>query len=577
MRRTRSLTALVVTTTLLAIAAGAHAVDLANGKRVTLRDKANPKQDSLSFTYRQDPGLFSLVDPTCGSGNQTTLQIVTSAQIGPEVTLPCANWKVTGTGYRYAAKAGNAGGVRAIGFKAGSLVLRAAGPPYAALGGPAAWVETRFRVGSTLYCGRFEQPPSQFLRNQVDLVVAKGPTVPCQLTCGNGIVEPGEACDDGDLVSGDGCDANCTPTACGNGIPTAGEDCDDGNTTPGDGCRADCTLEVCGDGILDAGEDCDDGNVTGGDCCSAVCGAEAAGSACMDDGNLCTDDECDGAGACTHPANSAPCNDHDGCTTNDVCSGGTCSGTLLAPWVNEFDYDDNAVPLNGDRDEFIEIAGPAGTDLGGYQIASVEGAGPGCLGTGSVGAGFANVLATVPPGTVLGDDTGTGIGFFVACFANTSTNVSAVGGCDVVLPAPFTDTNLQNGHLTNTDESSCPDGILVLDADDNLIDAISYEGVVANAGPYGPFFHVTPPYVAPRDEGWLLRVSIEKTTSTLARALAASEWRDPSELGAFLCSGQIGFTCPTNTATPGAENPLQSLACGSPCAAFLDEGASLIE
>ena len=33
---------------------------------------------------------------------------------------------------------------------------------------------------------------------------------------------PGEQCDDGNLVSGDGCDANCTVTACGNGIVTAG-------------------------------------------------------------------------------------------------------------------------------------------------------------------------------------------------------------------------------------------------------------------------------------------------------------------------------------------------------------------
>jgi cysteine-rich repeat protein len=36
----------------------------------------------------------------------------------------------------------------------------------------------------------------------------------CTLTgaiCGNGIIEAGEACDDGNLVNGDGCD-NCTLT-----------------------------------------------------------------------------------------------------------------------------------------------------------------------------------------------------------------------------------------------------------------------------------------------------------------------------------------------------------------------------
>jgi cysteine-rich repeat protein len=349
-------------------------------------------------------------------------------------------------------------------------------------------------------------------------------------------------------VSGDGCDANCTATACGNGIATGSEACDDGNVVDGDGCRADCTLEVCGDGILDAGEDCDDGNTTGGDCCSASCAFE-----------------------------TGACNDHNGCTTDDVCTSGVCAGTLLAPWVNEIDYDDNAVPLNGDRDEFVEIAGPAGTDLSGYQIVSVEGRGPGlCFGTGNANAGFANFVTTIPNGTVLGNDTGTGIGFFVACFTNTSSNVVAQGKCDAILPAPFSDSNLQNGHLTNADEFTCPDGLLVLGPDDEFIDALSYEGIVQNTGPYGPFFQITP-YQIPRDEGWLLRVAIEKTSSTLHRATSAAEWRDPSEQGPLFCSGQIGITCPTNTATPGSKNPTQTLACGSPCAAFLDTAPDLIE
>jgi cysteine-rich repeat protein len=62
-------------------------------------------------------------------------------------------------------------------------------------------------------------------------------------TCGNGIVEPPELCDDGNLVDGDGCDSNCTPTGCGNGIVTAGEECDDGNTVSGDCCSATCMNE----------------------------------------------------------------------------------------------------------------------------------------------------------------------------------------------------------------------------------------------------------------------------------------------------------------------------------------------
>ena len=527
------------------LAHGASAADLLAGKRLTLKDKANPKQDGVSFTYRKDPGLFALADPTCGSGNATSIQIVTSGGVGPEVVLPCAGWKLASGGFRYSAKAGGAGGVRSIKFAAGALSLRASGPPYSALGGPVSFVETRFRVGSNLYCGRFEEPTSRFRRNLADLVTVTGPTVPCQLSCGDGILDAGEACDDGNATSGDGCDANCTVTACGNGIVAGAETCDDGNTSSGDGCRANCTQELCGDGTVDAGEACDDGNVAGGDCCSASCGLEAGA-----------------------------CDDRNGCTTGDVCSNGACVGTTLAPWVNEFDYDDYFGFPNDDRDEFVEIAGPAGTDLSGYRILAVEGAGPQCSTGFFVNAGDAHFTATIPNGTVLADDTGTGIGFFVACFSYTSSNVVASGKCDAVLPAPFFDSNLKNGNLTNADEFSCPDGILVLDPDDNLVDAISYEGTVANAGLYGAYFHVVP-YRAPRDVGWLKGVPIERTTSTLAPATSAAEWRDPSQ--SSLCVDQFSLLglCPTNLATPGSENPLQNLECGSPCRAFLDPSDDL--
>jgi cysteine-rich repeat protein len=57
-------------------------------------------------------------------------------------------------------------------------------------------------------------------------------------------------------------------------------------------------VPTCGDGILDAGETCDDGNLVNGDCCSSLCQVEALASPCADDGDPCTLDECDGAGNC---------------------------------------------------------------------------------------------------------------------------------------------------------------------------------------------------------------------------------------------------------------------------------------
>jgi cysteine-rich repeat protein len=43
--------------------------------------------------------------------------------------------------------------------------------------------------------------------------------------CSNGAPEALEVCDDGNLTSGDGCDATCKPTGCASGVATSGELC----------------------------------------------------------------------------------------------------------------------------------------------------------------------------------------------------------------------------------------------------------------------------------------------------------------------------------------------------------------
>lgn len=68
--------------------------------------------------------------------------------------------------------------------------------------------------------------------------------------CGNGIVERGEMCDDGNTISGDLCDRSCrlTGTSCGNGILENGEQCDDGNNSNNDTCT-----NICQTGTPDTG------------------------------------------------------------------------------------------------------------------------------------------------------------------------------------------------------------------------------------------------------------------------------------------------------------------------------------
>lgn len=110
-------------------------------------------------------------------------------------------------------------------------------------------------------------------------VAGDGCSASCVLeTCGNGIVDPGEECDDGagnsDTLA-DACRTDCTNAACGDGVTDTVETCDDAGESPT--CDADCTAAVCGDGTLNASaaEQCDDGNAVGGDGCSAMCLVEA--------------------------------------------------------------------------------------------------------------------------------------------------------------------------------------------------------------------------------------------------------------------------------------------------------------
>ena len=100
--------------------------------------------------------------------------------------------------------------------------------------------------------------------------------------CGDGNLDLTEGCDDGNNINGDGCSASCTNESyCGDSVLDIGEQCDDGNNIAGDGCSSICTQEAyCGDGNVDAGEQCDDGNYTNGDGCSAVCTEEVAGEGC---------------------------------------------------------------------------------------------------------------------------------------------------------------------------------------------------------------------------------------------------------------------------------------------------------
>jgi cysteine-rich repeat protein len=98
----------------------------------------------------------------------------------------------------------------------------------------------------------------------------------CTSACGNGWVEGTEACDDGNTLACGACNPSCSfPNAAITGCAVGtgcrlGTDCASGSCVNG-ACAA-----VCGNGVVDSGEVCDDGNAlacgTCNDTCSAVNG-----------------------------------------------------------------------------------------------------------------------------------------------------------------------------------------------------------------------------------------------------------------------------------------------------------------
>jgi fibro-slime domain-containing protein len=177
--------------------------------------------------------------------------------------------------------------------------------------------------------------------------------------CGNGTLDEGELCDDGNSRPGDGCSGLCRKEPnytcavpgqacvpdpiCGDGKLSGPETCEDGNTRDGDECSSTCQSEsrcdggagdgaagdaaacgstaVCGDDIITVGESCDDGDTTSGDGCSASCQVES-GWICPMPGKACVSDSYCGDGKLNTAAGEQ-------CDDGNAASGDGCNGSCI--------------------------------------------------------------------------------------------------------------------------------------------------------------------------------------------------------------------------------------------------------
>ncbi len=114
--------------------------------------------------------------------------------------------------------------------------------------------------------------------------------------CGDGVVDDGEACDDGNTTNDDACVA-CQDAVCGDSHVQVGvEECDDGNPANDDECTELCAPPSCADGLASGAE-------TDVDCGGATCSKCAAGLLCAAASD-CESAFCD-AGVCAIAASCA--------------------------------------------------------------------------------------------------------------------------------------------------------------------------------------------------------------------------------------------------------------------------------
>jgi MYXO-CTERM domain-containing protein len=110
-------------------------------------------------------------------------------------------------------------------------------------------------------------------------------------TCGNGMPDAGEQCDNGTANSDstpDACRTSCLTAKCGDGVVDTGEQCDSAMAAMP--CTPTCTLPVCGDGMLAAGEECDNGAANSNstpDACRTTCKRASCGDGVVDGTEAC--------------------------------------------------------------------------------------------------------------------------------------------------------------------------------------------------------------------------------------------------------------------------------------------------
>jgi cysteine-rich repeat protein len=189
-------------------------------------DAVNAKKNKFQYKTKGQIEINDLsVDPSTVTSSITVRGTGVDDGNSGVIQLSPLSWSAIGTkGWKYNADAGYylGGGIKGIKImthaKGGRLQIKAKGQYWAyVLSQPQSTIEITLNIGESIYCAQYGSTPSELTRNEgtaasgkvqgkVSAVIMGGE---CPSVCGNGQLELGEECDDGNADDEDTCNNSC--------------------------------------------------------------------------------------------------------------------------------------------------------------------------------------------------------------------------------------------------------------------------------------------------------------------------------------------------------------------------------